>query len=92
MNIKAFRLKMKLSIFRTIKPGIIILMLLPSLAIAQSPWQQVTVPSASEAAKGFVNPPAEYGAIHWAIWGGQQTSERIVADIKQIHANGELYI
>ena len=88
MNIKAFRLKMKLSIFRTIKPGIIILMLLPSLAIAQSPWQQVTVPSASEAAKGFVNPPAEYGAIHWAIWGGQQTSERIVADIKQIHANG----
>src|SRR5664280_1481877 len=79
---------MKLSIFRTIEPGIIILMLLPSLAAAQSPWQQVTVPSVKEAAANFVKPPAEYGAIHWAIWGGQQTKERIVADINQIHANG----
>ena len=79
---------MILSILRTIKPGIIILMLLPSLASAQSPWQQVTVPSVSEAARSFANPPAEYGAIHWAIWGGQQTKERIVADINQIHANG----
>jgi len=79
---------MRLSILRTIKPGIIILMLLPSLASAQSPWQQVNVPSVRDVARSFVNPPAEYGAIHWAIWGGQQTKERIVADINQIHANG----
>ncbi|MGD0341921.1 MAG: glycosyl hydrolase, partial [Bacteroidales bacterium] len=60
----------------------------PSPASAQSSWQQVTVPSVREAAAYFTAPPAEFGAIHWAIWGGQQTSERIVADIKQIHANG----
>jgi hypothetical protein len=79
---------MKLSDFRTIKISIIILMILPSLVSAQSPWQQVTVPSVRDAAASFVAPPAEYGAIHWAIWGGQQTRERIVADIEQIHVNG----
>jgi hypothetical protein len=60
----------------------------PSGVSAQSPWQQVTVPSVREAAASFVNPPSEYGAINWAIWGGQQTKEKIIAEIKQIHANG----
>jgi hypothetical protein len=55
---------------------------------AQSPWQQITVPSVREAAASFVKPPTEYGAIHWAIWGGQQSKEKIVKDIEQIHANG----
>ena len=36
----------------------------------------------------FPKPPKEYGAIHWAIWGGPQTKERIIADIDHIHANG----
>jgi hypothetical protein len=79
---------MKLSKITTNLVCLVILMLLPYLVSAQGTWQQITVPSVREAAKGFVNPPSEYGAIHWAIWGGQQTSERIVADIKQIHANG----
>ena len=30
----------------------------------------------------------EYGAIHWAIWGGPQSKERIIADIDKIPANG----
>ena len=55
---------------------------------AQNSWWQVTVPSVSEAATSFKTPPSEYGAIHWAIWGGKQTKERIVADIEQIYANG----
>ncbi|MCX6320646.1 MAG: glycosyl hydrolase [Bacteroidia bacterium] len=79
---------MKLSNIGTIKLSVVTLMLLPYLVSAQSSWQQITVPSVREAAASFVSPPAEYGAIHWAIWGGQQTRERIVADIGQIYANG----
>ena len=55
---------------------------------AQSPWQQIIIPSVREAAASFAKPPAEYGAIHWAIWGGQQSKEKIIKDINQIHANG----
>ena len=36
----------------------------------------------------FAQPPPEYGTIHWAIWGGQQTKERIQADIERLAANG----
>ena len=43
-----------------------------SLRAAQ-PWQEVTVPTVAEAAAAFTKPPLEYGAIHWAIWGGPQT-------------------
>jgi hypothetical protein len=67
---------------------IVFFLVISSLSAAQSSWQQVTVPSVKEAAANFVKPPAEYGAIHWAIWGGQQSKEKIVKDIEQIHANG----
>src|SRR5476651_2575443 len=60
----------------------------PTLVRAQIPWRQVTLPSVREAAASFAKPPGEFGAIHWAIWGGQQTKERIVADIEHIYANG----
>ena len=46
------------------------------------------MPSVREAAASFAKPPREYGAIHWAIWGGQQSKERIQADIERIDANG----
>ena len=46
------------------------------------------MPTVAEAAASFAQPPTEYGAIHWAIWGGPQTKERIIADIDRIHANG----
>ena len=52
--------------------------LLSAVVMAQSPWFRITVPSVSEAAESFTAPPAAYGAIHWAIWGGQQTKERVV--------------
>ena len=55
---------------------------------AVQPWRQVTVPTVAEAAASFPNPPSESGAIHWAIWGGQQTKARIIADIDRIHENG----
>ena len=36
----------------------------------------------------FAKPPPEYSAIHWAIWGGPQSKERIISDIDKIAANG----
>src|SRR5476651_621554 len=65
-----------------------VLLTLPTLVSAQNAWRQVALPSVREAAASFAKPPSEYGAIHWAIWGGQQTKERIVADIEHIYANG----
>src|SRR5665647_1331200 len=65
-----------------------ILLMLPTSVGAQNSWQQVTVPSVREAASSFAKPPSAYGAIHWAIWGGQQSKEKIVKDIEQINANG----
>ena len=55
---------------------------------AVQPWREITVPTVAEAAASFAQPPMDYGAIHWAIWGGPQTKERIIADINKIHANG----
>ncbi len=62
--------------------------ILPLLANAAEPWREITVPTVREAAAAFAQPPKEYSAIHWAIWGGQQNRERIAADIARIAANG----
>jgi hypothetical protein len=59
-----------------------------SLPLYAQDFREVTMPTVAEAAAAFPNPPLEYGAIHWAIWGGQQSKERIIADIDHIHANG----
>ena len=59
---------------------------------ALRPWQQVTVPTVAEAAAAFPTPPREYGAIHWAIWGGQQSKEKILGDIEHMQANGTFVI
>ena len=55
---------------------------------ADQPWRQVVIPTMAEAAASFARLPAEYAAIHWAIWGGQQSKTRIVAEIDRVHANG----
>ncbi len=55
---------------------------------AAQPWQEITVPTVAEAANAFAQPPTEYAAIHWAVWGGPQNKDRIIADIDKIHANG----
>jgi len=70
---------------------VIKLLLFPLLAaalLAQRPWQQITVPSVRDAAANFKTPPREYGAIHWAIWGGELTKERIVSEFDSLVANG----
>ncbi len=79
---------MKLFDIVAIPASIAILVFLPSSVRAQSSWRQISVPSVREAAASFAKPPREYGAIHWAIWGGQQSKERIQADIERIDANG----
>jgi len=55
---------------------------------AAQPWREITVPTVAEAAAAFAKPPPEYSAIHWAVWGGPQSKERIIADIDKIAANG----
>ena len=70
---------------------VIKLLLFPLLAaalLAQRPWQQITVPPVGDAAANFKTPPREYGAIHWAIWGGELTKERIVSEFDSLVANG----
>jgi hypothetical protein len=64
------------------------LALLAGTCQAQRSWQQITVPSIREAAANFHTPPREYGAIHWAIWGGDLTRERIVREFDTLVANG----
>lgn len=65
-----------------------LLSLLATPLVAQRPWQQITAPSLREAAANFKTPPREYGAIHWAIWGGELTRARIVQEFDQLVANG----
>ena len=63
-------------------------LMLPLAPAALRPWQQITVPFLREAAANFRTPPREYGAIHWAIWGGELTRERIVREFDTLAANG----
>jgi hypothetical protein len=51
-------------------------------------WQTITLPTVADEAAAFPTPPREYGTIHWAIWGGLQTKEKVLADIEHIYANG----
>ena len=67
---------------------ILVPLLLPLVLGAQRPWQQITVPSVREAAGNFRTPPREYGAIHWAIWGGELTQACIVQEFDQLVASG----
>ncbi len=55
---------------------------------AERPWQEITDPSLSEVASHFRTPPREYGAIHWAIWGGELTRERIVREFDSLVRSG----
>ena len=49
---------------------------------AAQAWREITVPTVAQAAAAFPAPPREFGAIHWAIWGGLQTREHILAQIE----------
>ncbi|HVS52664.1 MAG TPA: glycosyl hydrolase, partial [Opitutaceae bacterium] len=66
----------------------VLLFALPLAVNAAAPWQQITMSTAAQAAAAWPKPPAEYSAIHWAIWGGPQARDRIAADIERAAANG----
>ncbi len=73
-------------------------LLAASAAAAQPPasappaWQTITMPTVAEAAAAFPAPPREYGTIHWAIWGGPQSKEKVLATIEHMYANGTYVI
>ena len=60
----------------------------PCLLPASAQWQQVTAPSAAEAAAAFRTPPAGFGMLLWWSWGGPITREFIVRDLDNIHSHG----
>jgi len=66
--------------------------LLSVVVSAQRPWQEITVPTVSDAAANFKAPPREYGAIQpFASWNGADPAEvraRIVRDFDRLSANG----
>jgi hypothetical protein len=66
--------------------------LLSFAAMAQRPWQQITVASVRDVAANFKTPPHEYGAIQpFASWNGsdpKEVRERIVRDFDRLAANG----
>jgi hypothetical protein len=64
------------------------ILLLPILLTAQRPWQEITFPALGDVAANFSTPPREYGAIHWAIWGGELTRERIVREFDALDRAG----
>ena len=64
------------------------LLIVPLTLFAQQPWQQTTVPTTREVAANFQTPPREYGAIHWAIWGGPLTRERIISEFNALTKEG----
>ena len=65
-----------------------LMLLLPFTLFAQQPWQQITVPTTREVAANFLTPPREYGAIHWAIWGGPLTQQRITSEFDALTKEG----
>jgi hypothetical protein len=60
--------------------------------LAQRPWQEITVPTVSQAAANFKAPPHEYGAISpFTGWDGPDPvalKQRITADLDRMSANG----
>jgi len=65
-----------------------LLLIAPLTLSAQQPWQKITVPTTREVAANFPAPPREYGAIHWAIWGGPLTQERITSEFDALTKEG----
>src|SRR5271157_833581 len=59
-----------------------------SAVAANRPWQQITVPSAREAAVNFAIPPAEYGMTLWWYWNGQMAESDILSDLDELQAHG----
>jgi hypothetical protein len=59
----------------------------PLLQGAARPSQELTNPTVAEMAAAFAKPPAEYGAIHWAL-GFPPPADRILSDIDRVSANG----
>jgi hypothetical protein len=56
--------------------GSLVFLLFSFAAMAQRPWQEITIPSAVDVAANFKSPPHEYGAIQpFASWNGPDPHE-----------------
>jgi hypothetical protein len=72
--------------------NILLFPFLVPVLLAQRPWQEITVPTVSQAAANFKAPPHEYGAINaFTSWNGSDQADlrqRITADLDRMSANG----
>ena len=59
-----------------------------ALLAADRPWQQLSAPTASEAAARFPAPPAEYSPTCWWGWDGPITERVITRDLDGFLARG----
>jgi hypothetical protein len=59
-----------------------------ALSAADRPWQQLSAPTASEAAARFLAPPAEYSPTCWWGWDGPMTERVITRDLDGFLARG----
>ncbi len=64
------------------------LAILAGAAVAAESWQRMNNPSTEEAARLFVSPPPEYGAILWWGWVGDVDESVIRRDLDNIKAHG----
>ena len=59
-----------------------------STTIAQHTWQRVQMPTASEVAKGWINPPSEYGPEPYFGMNGAVTIESLAHDLDTMKGLG----
>ena len=59
-----------------------------ALLATDRPWQQLSTPTASEAAARFLAPPAEYSPTCWWAWDGPMNERVITRDLDGFLARG----
>lgn len=59
-----------------------------TLAAADRPWQRLSLPSTTQAAAAFRNPPPETAMTLWWYWNGPMRESDITRDLDEIQAHG----
>jgi len=58
------------------------------LAAEPRPWQRIQVPTVSQAAAQFRDPPPEYALTVWWFWNGPMTESGITRDLRDLREHG----
>lgn len=58
------------------------------LSAEPRPWQRIQVPTVSQAAAQFQNPPPEHALTVWWFWNGPMTESDITRDLRELRDHG----